>query len=111
MILERKPATEFEEIGTVQFVTIFKRNSYELTKPDGVGGTTRKSSEKSSEKIIAAIVSNPDISARQLAEAIGITPCGVEKHLEKLRVQGVIRRVGPDKGGSILSRVDSYKNR
>ena len=42
MILEREPATEFEEIGTVQFVTTFKRNSYELTQPDSVGETDKK---------------------------------------------------------------------
>jgi ATP-dependent DNA helicase RecG len=28
MILEREPATEFEEIGTVQFVATFKRKNY-----------------------------------------------------------------------------------
>lgn len=103
MILEREPATEFEEVGTVQFVVTFKRNSYELTKPVGAGGNageaTQKSSEKSSEKILAAIAANPEISARQIAEAIGISPRGVEKQLDKLRRLGVIRRVGPDKGG------------
>ena len=56
-------------------------------------------SEKSSEKILAAIASSPDISARQITEVIGMSPRGVEKQLDKLRVQGVIRRVGPDKGG------------
>ena len=98
MILEREPQTEFEELGT-HFIATFKRKSYDLTKPGSVGKTTQKSSEKSSEKILAAIATNPDISARQIAEAIGMSPRGVEKQLDKLRTQGVIRRVGPDKGG------------
>ena len=98
MILEREPATVFEEIGTVQFIVTFKRKAGELTTGSLLGTDTQKSSEKSSEKILAAIASNPEISARQIAETIGMSPRGVEKQLDKLRVQGVIKRVGPDKG-------------
>ncbi len=43
-----------------------------VSKPGSIGKTTQKSSEKSSEKILAAITSTHDISARQIAEAIGI---------------------------------------
>ena len=103
MILEREPATEFEEVGTVQFVATFKRRSYELTKPVGssekVGETTQKSSEKSSEKILDIIAANPEISARQIAEMLGLSPRGVEKQVDKLKQQGRLQRVGPDKGG------------
>lgn len=38
-------------------------------------------------------------NAKSLAEAIGITAKGVEKQLAKLKAQGVIRRISPDKGG------------
>ena len=34
-----------------------------------------------------------------LAELIGISAKGVEKSIKILRDQGIIRRVGPDKGG------------
>lgn len=95
MILEREPATEFEEIGTVQFVATFKRNSYELTKPERVGETTQKTTQK----ILELITANPSISRTQLAIEIGITADGIKYHLDKLRKEGVIKRVGPDKGG------------
>ena len=99
MILEREPATEFEEIGTVQFVTTFKRNSYELTKPVRVGETTQKSSVKSSVKIIEAIRDNNAVTAVELSQHLGLTLRAVEKQLAKMKLEGVIRRVGPDKGG------------
>jgi predicted ArsR family transcriptional regulator len=43
---------------------------------------------------------HPNYSARKLAEIIGITPKAVEKHLAKLKAEGLIRRDGPDKGDS-----------
>ena len=38
--------------------------------------------------------------ACKVAEIIGITPKAVEKHLAKLKAEGLIKREGPDKGGS-----------
>ena len=35
----------------------------------------------------------------ELAEACGISPDGVKWHLKQLQTKGLIRRVGPDKGG------------
>jgi len=45
------------------------------------------------------IAANPSISRAQLAVEVGITADGVKYHLDKLRKEGVIKRVGPDKGG------------
>ena len=51
------------------------------------------------EKILSILEKHPDYSARKLAEVIGITQKAVEKHLSKLKTEGLIRRDGPDKGG------------
>ena len=58
-----------------------------------------KSREKSREKIIAALKQTPHITMSDLAALIGISAKGVEKNIKILRDQGIIRRVGPDKGG------------
>ncbi len=58
-----------------------------------------KSSEKSSEKIIAIIRENPEISAGEIASRIGITQRAVEKQVAALKKAGRLRRVGPAKGG------------
>jgi len=39
------------------------------------------------------------MTTNTLAEAIGISPKAVERHLAKLKNDGLIIRVGPDKGG------------
>ena len=56
--------------------------------------------QKSREKILQLLKDHPNYSARKLAEIIGITPKAIEKHLAKLKAAGLIRRDGPDKGGS-----------
>ncbi|MEI6209812.1 MAG: ATP-binding protein [Desulfuromonadales bacterium] len=107
MILEREPATEFEEIGTVQFVTTFKRNSYELTKPDGVGDTTQKTPVKTPVKtlvktpdlILAQLANDPYLSLADIAGVIGKSLSAVERACSKLVKSGRLRFVGPKKGG------------
>ena len=66
---------------------------------------------KSREIILSTLEKQPDFSARKLAEVIGITQKAVEKHLSKLRAEGLIRRDGPDKGGKwvVISRSQIVK--
>ena len=67
--------------------------------------TTEKSaigSEKSSEKnqaIISAIRLNPKVTAAEIAMKLGVSSRAVEKRIKTLRENGVIRRIGGDKGG------------
>jgi ATP-dependent DNA helicase RecG len=56
-------------------------------------------SEKTSEKIIALIQKNNTISAQEIAKEIGLTQRAVEKQISALKNKGLLRRVGPDKGG------------
>ena len=42
---------------------------------------------------------NPKITIAGLAQAVGITDRAIKKQIEKLKAQGLIRRIGPDKGG------------
>ncbi len=60
---------------------------------------SEKSSEKSSEKILALLKTTPKLAAREIADALGITQRAVEKQIAKLREEGRIRRIGPAKGG------------
>lgn len=54
---------------------------------------------KSREKIIALLSHDNSLSAVALAERIGITPKAVEKHIAKMKTEGILKRIGPDKGG------------
>ncbi len=71
---------EFDKFFTV----IFKRS---------------KTVEKTVEKILDAIKNNPKITQNELAEIAGLTRRGIEWNLAKLKEKGIIRRIGPAKGG------------
>ena len=62
--------------------------------------TVEKVKLSTADRIVSLIKENPRHSAKSLAEAIGISAKGIEKQIAKLKAQGVIRRIGPDKGGS-----------
>lgn len=50
-------------------------------------------------KIVRIIWKNPNATAQSISKEIDIASRNVQEHLRKLQEQGVIRRIGPDKGG------------
>lgn len=60
---------------------------------------SEKTSEETSGKILKAISGDKTITARQLAEMLGISSRAVEMQIAKLRQEGRLKRVGPKKGG------------
>ena len=71
----------------------------EKTVEIAVEKTVEKVVEKTVEKIIQLILANPLITARQLEEETGLTRRGVEWNIKKLKEDGILERIGPDKGG------------
>ncbi len=51
------------------------------------------------EKILNKIRENPKITIKQLSELTGISVKGIEWQIKKLKQQGKLKRIGPDKGG------------
>jgi len=58
-----------------------------------------KGSLKSSQKILDLMKNDPKITVADLALKIGITERAIKKHIGKLKANGRIQRIGPDKGG------------
>lgn len=55
--------------------------------------------KKTDVRIVEMMAANPSITTEQLAERIDISQRAVLKQINKLKEQGRICRVGPDKGG------------
>ena len=62
-------------------------------------GIVEKSSQKSSQKILELIAVNTTISTQEMADSIGISRRAIAKIIAKLQTEGILRRIGPDKGG------------
>ena len=62
----------------------------------------RKGGQKLTAKqsvLIDLLKENPACSRKDLAEKLSVNESAVQKRLDTLRNRGLIRRVGPDKGG------------
>ena len=75
--------------------------SSEVAKELGQLGqeSREKSRGKSREKIIGLMRENPAITQNGLVLALHLSVKTVEKHIKNLKAEGLLRRVGPDKGG------------
>ena len=84
------------------FTIIFKRQIKEKAQKWSEKWSERWSELDLTERqieILMLIRENPNISRRKLAEEFRINPSAVQKHLEKLKEKGILKRIGPDKGG------------
>jgi len=61
--------------------------------------TGEKAVEKTVEIIINAMKVNSKITQKELITLTGLTRRGIEWNIAKLKKEGRIKRVGPDKGG------------
>ena len=103
------PDPEFYNPETRSFMTVilpiheaFRIGaSQKVSDSTGESGkkATEKTTEKTSVRIVKLIRANPSISIGELAEKCGLTDDGVYWQLKQLKAKGIIRRIGPDKGG------------
>ncbi len=93
-----EPKFEFTTFFTITFL---KPTVWGEEEP-GVMRLGEKLGEKLGEnqaQIIQCIREDNKISIVQMAEKVGISTTAIEKNLKKLQEKGIIKRVGPDKGG------------
>lgn len=106
---------EITELGTALKLIIYRRveaqiqSTQPINTPKGAEKTqkdaeksaekTLKDAEKTSEKIVHLMQNNPTITINDLMSTLNRAERTICKQLAKLQSTGVIRRVGPDKGG------------
>ena len=75
------------------------RKTTQETQQKNTLESTLESGLKSEHSIIEAIIANPNVTIPILQEMTRLSRNGIKKALNRLKAQGIIRRVGPDKGG------------
>jgi ATP-dependent DNA helicase RecG len=92
------PAPEVEcEGGEVRFEFPFAPSYLQAlaASPE----TSGKPREKTREKILGLLAVEPGISMASLASQLGLSAKGIEWQMRRLTADGIVRRVGPAKGG------------
>ena len=71
----------------------------DVEKPSDVVENVVENKKNVVENILASISKNSTISTKELAAMCSLSERQVQRIMTKLKEQGVIRRIGPDKGG------------
>ena len=102
----KEPYLRYEQTGLwVEFVFTTQKTIQKTTQK-----TIQKTIQKQ-QKILSILKKNPGASQQEIAKILGnISSNGVKYHLRKMRDSGLIRRVGPDKGGlwEIIGNLDKF---
>lgn len=61
--------------------------------------TSEKTSEETPARILALLRDDSSLSARKLAEHLGLSARAIELQLARLKASGKLKRIGPNKGG------------
>jgi ATP-dependent DNA helicase RecG len=85
---------EFKILKSGFLVTFYREPA-----KDFLPSTVEKTMEKTGEKIIFLIRHDPKITTAELAKKTGLSVRGVDWNIARLKKQGILRRIGPDKGG------------
>ena len=86
------------EVLKYGFSVVFERNIAMNKEIGTIWKSTRKIPEKY-QKILEAIIENPQISRKEISLKLGETEETIQSRMRKLVRDGLLRRVGPDKGG------------
>lgn len=88
---ENMPLTQIMDGFEGQTEGISQKSTLKSTLKDTLKGTQKT--------IVEIIISNPNVTIPEVARQLDLNPRGIAKHFKVLQDKGVIRRVGPDKGG------------
>lgn len=105
-VIEKKGNTTKREQLVNDAYILISDNIPDIESEKGTEKGTEKDTEKGTEKfslnqklILSAIGENPYITSQELAVKIGIRADKIRVNISKLKIKGVLKRIGPDKGG------------
>ena len=90
----------------IKVVIPFDRSGFTNTIQE-IDNTTQKTTQEhesttqktTQERLIELLKANPNLSRSDLATLLKLSEDGVKYQIKKLKDKGIIKRVGPDKGG------------
>ena len=92
---QNRTKTDTEPIQTEQDTQNGSEKSSEKSSEKG----SEKGSKKTRDRIVCEMKENPLVTINELATMLSISDRAVSKPLKKLQEEGIIRRVGADRGG------------
>ncbi len=76
-----------------------RRSSEESGSPHGLVDGLVDGLVENQREILRIVKSNPQVSKREMAKTLAISTTAIDKNIEILKRKGLLRRIGPAKGG------------
>ncbi len=89
----------FQKVQSGQMTTEKTTNNSVVNIAESIVENIAEKLSATQAQIVKIIWKHPKATALSISKEVGIAPRNVQVHLMKLQAQGIIRRVGPDKGG------------
>lgn len=90
---------EEENMPFSQIMDGFEGQTEGISKESTLKSTLKDTLKGTQKTIVEIIINNPNVTIPEIARQLNLNPRGIAKHFKVLQDKGVIRRVGPDKGG------------
>ena len=90
---------EEENMPFSQIMDGFEGQTEGISKESTLKSTLKDTLKGTQKTIVEIIIGNPNVTIPEVARQLNLNPRGIAKHFKVLQDKGVIRRVGPDKGG------------
>ena len=90
---------EEENTPLPQIMNGFEGQTKEISQDSTLKSTLKDTLKGTQKTIVEIIINNPNVTIPEVARQLNLNPRGIAKHFKVLQDKGVIRRVGPDKGG------------
>jgi ATP-dependent DNA helicase RecG len=103
--LEAWPQIDFldDRDGCLFTATVHRKANTSSRRMNGLPGSIEKASGKASGKtsgkILTTLKQDENLTIPELSSIIGVTERSIERNIKKLQEQGLLRRVGPARGG------------
>ncbi len=81
------------------WITLYSNKNVTVKVTDKVTNKVTDKVTDNQSLILQYIIEREDISTRDLAEMVGISQRKVKENIAKLKVLGILKRIGPPKGG------------
>ncbi|MEJ1296571.1 MAG: helix-turn-helix domain-containing protein [Candidatus Sedimenticola sp. (ex Thyasira tokunagai)] len=102
--LEEENCSDVDVRFDTFFTLDFSRPTYQRQSTEvlveSISAITQKTTQKTTQRILEVLRITPSAGRRAIAEQLGdITEDGVKYQISKMKAEGLIVRIGPDKGG------------
>ena len=94
-----RPEYQLEKTGLWTILKFSQDHNKEIGSEKSSPESSPEGLHKTSDRILTFMKEKPEITTEEIAHKIGISKRAIIKQTEKLKNQGKLKRVGPNKGG------------